>query len=308
MKKLLLFLSIFLVVSLACDLAVTIAQPTSPAPMATNTMAPVAATFTQVPVNATSIPPTAVPAEMPTEVPPSSNGVDVFFGQISLTLPSGLASGISGSQFPRAEGEDVPQWGRTPGHTEIALEGYLLQGKFHQARIYVYPAMDYVMQNPSAFESIHRLDNILYDSSLAGSSDQLPSVPFFNAAQVFASNAQVISFQNGQGVRFLTEYAQYAAPVNNHELFYHFQGLTSDGEYYVIAILPVTVPVLADTSDAGAPLPPGGVPFPDITNPSADWAGYYNGVSALLNGTSAEAFSPTLTKLDQLIQSMRVNP
>lgn len=307
MKKLLLFLSIFLVVSLACDLAVTIAQPTSPAPMPTNTMVPAAATSTQVPVTATSIPATSAPTEMPTEVPPVADGVDVFFGQVGLSLPSGLASGISGSHVPRAEGDDVPQWGRTPGHTEITLEGYLLQGKFHQARIYVYPAMDYVMQNPSAFESIHRLNNILYDPSSV-SSDQLPTVPFFNAGQVFASNIQVISFQNGQGVRFLTEYAQYTAPVNNHELFYHFQGLTSDGEYYIIAILPVTVPVLADTSDAGAPLPPDGVPFPDITNPNADWTGYYNGVSALLNGTSAEAFSPTLTKLDQLIQSMRVNP
>ena len=93
MKKLLLFLSIFLVVSLACDLAVTIAQPTSPAPMATNTMAPVAATFTQVPVNATSIPPTAGTAEMPTEVPPVADGVDVFYGQVSLTNTSWVIFG-----------------------------------------------------------------------------------------------------------------------------------------------------------------------------------------------------------------------
>ncbi|HEX9387675.1 MAG TPA: hypothetical protein VF918_15235, partial [Anaerolineales bacterium] len=65
----------------------------------------------------------------------------------------------------------------------------------------------------------------------------------------------MISFQNGQGVRFLTEYAQYAASANNHDLFYHFQGLTRDGAYYIIAILPITVPVLAETSDGGAVLP-----------------------------------------------------
>jgi hypothetical protein len=62
-------------------------------------------------------------------------------------------------------------------------------------------------------------------------------VPFFNAAQVFASNIKVISFQNGKGVRFLTEYAQHAASANNHNLFYYFQGLTGDGAYYIIAIL-----------------------------------------------------------------------
>ncbi|MEO8354588.1 MAG: hypothetical protein ABI621_01610 [Chloroflexota bacterium] len=41
---------------------------------------------------------------------------------------------------------------------------------------------------------------------------------------------QVINFQNGRGIRFLTQYAQYPAPINNHELFYHFQGLTNDGK------------------------------------------------------------------------------
>ena len=68
---------------------------------------------------------------------------------------------------------------------------------------------------------------------------QLPTVPFFNAQQAFASNIQILSFQNGRGVRFLTEYAQYPVSANNQDLFYHFQGLTSDGAYYIIAILPI---------------------------------------------------------------------
>ena len=63
-------------------------------------------------------------------------------------------------------------------------------------------------------------------------------------------------------MRFLTEYGQYPAPVNNHELFYHFQGFTSDGEYYIVATLPVTAPVLAETGDAGSPLPSGGILYP----------------------------------------------
>jgi len=160
---------------------------------------------------------------------------------------------------------------------------------------------------PAAFESLHRLNNIMYDPA-AISDAQLPRVPFFNAAQVFASNIQVISFQNGRGVRFLTEYAQYAASANNDDLFYHFQGLTSDGAYYVIAILPITVPVLAETSDAGAVLPPGGIPYPYFANPDADMQAYYTAVTNLLNATSPEAFNPTLGQLDLLIQSMKIIP
>ncbi len=137
---------------------------------------------------------------------------------------------------------------------------------------------------------------------------KLPVVPFFNDQQVFASNIQVISFQNGGGVRFLTEYAQYAAPVNNGELFYHFQGVTRDGAYYIIAIFPITVPVLAETGDVTATLPTGGVAYPDITDPNADLQGYYTAITDLLNGTSEDIFTPTISQLDLLIQSMEIVP
>jgi hypothetical protein len=227
---------------------------------------------------------------------------------LSLVLPPGVASGFSGNQFPRADGDNVAPWEVTPGHTQIKLEGYLLQGKFHQPQIFVYPATEYAVMVPAAFESMHRLRNVMYDPSTASGVDQLPAVPFFNAAQVFASNVQPIAFQNGDGMRFLTEYAQYAAPVNNHELIYQFQGFSDDGEYYIIAILPISVPVLAESSEPGAILPPGGVPYPDISNPNADITGYCTAVTNLLNATSPDAFAPTLSQLDALIQSIRITP
>jgi hypothetical protein len=40
-------------------------------------------------------------------------------------------------------------------------------------------------------------------------------------------------------VRYLAVLAQYPAPVNNQDLFYTCQGLTSDGRYFVPIILPV---------------------------------------------------------------------
>jgi hypothetical protein len=228
------------------------------------------------------------------------------FGPLSLVLPPGLASGINGNQVPRNEGQDLPYWEVTPGHTVLKLEGYPLQGKFHQPQIYIYPAQAYAEMVPGAFESIHRLDNILYGPAAPIDVQQLPAVPFFNAQQVFASNVQKISFQNGGGVRFLTEYAQYPDSVNNQDLFYHFQGVTRDGAYYIIAILPISNPALAETSDGGAVLPTGGIPYPDITTPNPDMAGYYSAITKLLNGQSPEAFAPTINQLDSLIQSMRI--
>jgi hypothetical protein len=232
--------------------------------------------------------------------------VEVSVDPLSIVISPGLASGARGSQFSRAEGENVAPWEVTPGHIQLKLEGYILQGKSQQPQIYVYPALEYAQMRPAAFESIHRLDNILYPPGGPALNDQLPAVPFFNAAQVFASNVQLISFQNGQGVRFLTEYAQHAASANNQDLFYHFEGLTRDGKYYIIAILPITAPMLAETSDGGAPLPPGGVPYPYFADPEADMQLYYKSVLDLLNASPSQVFTPTLDQLDQLIQSMKI--
>ena len=308
MNKIYLFLSIFVVATLACGLSVTVAPTNNPAPLPTDTIVPVMVTPTQIPSIATLIPTTVPPSATSTVMNLPLDGVEVSVGALSIILPPGLTNGARGIQLPRAEGQNVAPWDVTPGHTQLKLEGYSLQGKSQQPLIYIYPAQGYAEMYPSAFESIHRLDNILGNPGVPINNEQLPVVPFFNAQQAFASKIQVMSFQNGRGVRFLTEYAQYPVSANNQDLFYHFQGLTSDGGYYIIAILPITVPVLADSSDAGAALPPGGIAYPDMSNSNVDWQGYYNAVTNMLNATSPEAFSPTINQLDKLIESMRIRP
>lgn len=301
-RKTLLFFSVFIILTLACDIAINLI-PDSGVPAAAETPVPIEP-FTTTPevfISLTqAIPATAIPTEVGT--------VMVTVDPLTINLPPALAEGVRGLQVPPAAGQDLPYWELTPGHTIIELEDYVLQEKFHKPQIYVYPATAYAEIFPGAFESMHRLRNVMNDPGMAISADQLPAVPFFNAAQIFASNFRTISFQNGSGVRFLTEYAQYFATVNNYDLIYHFQGFTDDGEYYIIAILPVTAPALAETSDIEAVVPVGGIAFPDINDPNVDMQAYYASVTDLLNATPSGAFSPTLDLLDALIQSMRVNP
>jgi len=328
MKKITLFLSLFIITTLACDLSVTVASPTSTAALSTNTTLPASSETAQIPASATPLAATSAPTIMPSVVPatatrvpattapipttievrPPAGGVEVGVDPLRVFLSSELASGARGIQIPRADGPNTAPWDVTPGHTQLKLEGYLLQARAHQPQIYVYPAQGYAEMMPGAFESIHRLNNIQGNPGAPIRSDQLPGVPFFNAQQAFSSNIQVISFQNGRGVRFLTEYAQYPVSANNHDLFYHFQGVTNDGAYYVIAILPISSPALAETSDGGAVLPGGGVAYPDINDPNANWQAYYSAVTALLNAASPESFTPTIHQLDLLIQSMLVTP
>jgi hypothetical protein len=115
---------------------------------------------------------------------------------------------------------------------------------------------------------------------------------------VFASNIQAVSFQNGSGIRFVTEYGQYPAPVNNHELFYHFQGFSNDGEYYIVAIFPITASGLGENSEPESAVAIGGVAYPDMGDSSDDWKAYYTAAANLLDATSPESFTPSLSELD----------
>ena len=101
-------------------------------------------------------------------------------------------------------------------------------------------------------------------------------------------------------------FAQYSAPINNRELFYHFEGLTSDNKYYVIAILPITAPFLQEDEKPEATVPEGGVPFPANAEPSQT---YYISVTEKLNSLAPDAYTPSLNTLDTLIESILVtNP
>ncbi len=330
-KKIFLLPTLLLVASLACTVQLTATTPTEiPAtPLvvtvvfptqgpAAGTSVPATAVPTQVP--AVTAPATAVPTQVaPTQVPPTysaptpqppvSAGTTVTYRPLTLVIPPGVASGASGRNFPRLDSDNAVWWEKTPGHLQVSLaDYYLLRGKTHQPQIYVYPASDYALMLPAAFESIHRLQNYLYAPNNVPALDQLPGVPFFNAQSLFAAHIQPVAFQNGKGIRYLSEYAQYPASANNTDLFYNFIGVTSDGERYIVAIFPLTSPVLAETSDAGAPLPSGGIPYPYMANPQADMSAYYSAVTNLLNTQRPDNFTPSLNQLDALIQSMQVNP
>ncbi|NUM48330.1 MAG: hypothetical protein HUU38_26785 [Anaerolineales bacterium] len=255
--------------------------------------------------------PTALPAVPTTEPTPTADpfpGTPITFGNVTLVIPPGLATGILGTEIPAASGENVAPWEIAPAHIQLTLEGYALQDKFHQPRLFIYPAEAYAALDEGVANNLAFIKGVCCRASNVPDPASLPHIPFFNAGQVFAANIQLVPFQNGSGVRFLTEYAQYFATVNNTDLFYHYQGLTEDGQYYILVILPVTAPLLAADANPESAVPAGGVPHPSFDDPNADWAGYYTNIAALLDTTAPNLFGPTLAQLDALIRSIQIAP
>jgi hypothetical protein len=288
MKKSLPVLLTLVLILLACTPP---SQPTSVAGPNVGTM--VALTFEALTALA---PPTAQP-----------NGTAISYQNVSFILPTGLATNALAGTVPAVTAtSDGPGWDVAPENIKFQLENYALVNTFHEPNILVFPAQEYAAINESANSSITRLQAIL-NGAATPAAENLPTIPFFNAGQVFAAQIKIVQFQNGSGVRFLTEYAQYYATANNKDMFYQFQGLTSDGKYYIIALLPASHPLLAIDENPQTSIPAGGIQFPGFDDENALNA-YYPAVVNLLNTAAPESFNPALGTLDALIQSLTLAP
>jgi hypothetical protein len=252
--------------------------------------------------------PTAAPVDTAQPgTPLLVRGPDIAYQGVSFSIPEGVATGVSAQVIRASSGPDIPSWEVYPEHVDLMLLEYPAQNRYHQPRIVVYPVAAFEQVSEGAAQVIAALRQLLAErpDTLP---QTLPALPLFNAAQVFHAQVEYLDFQNGSGVRFLTQYDQNFAPINNQELIYTFQGLTSDGKTYVAAILPVNAPFLANEERPDAPVPQGGIPFPQPDSPNfgEEFGGYLDTVARKLEETAPETFTPDLSKLDALVQSIEV--
>lgn len=246
-------------------------------------------------------------AAPPTPQPP---GALVSFQNVSFVIPEGLANNALSGLIPAVEPTtDGPGWDVAPEHIKFELDNYTLYRRFHDPVIRVYPAQEFAAMNESAKRSLERLQAILANPSAPIDENAMPNIPFFNAGQIIAAQISRINFNNGSGVRMIAQYGQAVGPITNEDTFYHFQGLTTDGKFFVIAVLPISHPLLAYDMDPTVAPPDGGIPFPDMSSSDpAVFEAYFQAVVNLLNSATPESFSPALTSLDALIQSITVAP
>lgn len=245
-----------------------------------------------------------LPPSLPTEdqVEPTITpfpGIPVSFEYLHLVLPPTLASRGSGNKVPSSEGTDVPPWEISPEHIQLGLDAYILQNTRLQPQIFVYPSEEYAMLQPSIAENITHLQEVLANPSKPLTDDVLPTY-LINATQLFTSNTKIVAFQNGLGIRMLTQIAQDFVPINNQDLIYFFSGLTNDGKYYVVAILPINAPGLPENYQSGE------FPDPNDTNAENALQEYYSNVTLLLNNTQGDSFTPNINLLDTLINSINI--
>lgn len=256
---------------------------------------------------ACSFTPTSIPRSSttsPAATPPAQSGIPFFASPIKLVIPNGLAISATAETIDVITEQTGAPWDAAPAHLQLTLQGYLLESSFHVPQVFVYPAQEYASANPRAAESIKRLQAVLANPAKQYTNDVLPYIPFFNAGQVIATQEKVVQFQGGSGLRIVTQYAQDISPINNGGLFYHFEGLTNDGKYYLIAILPTNLPFLPADNNPSSVVPSGGLPFPQSNATGTSFEDYFKQVGDMIDSSTPDQFNPSLDVLDALIQSI----
>jgi len=212
------------------------------------------------------------------------------FGDISIT--SAISGSISSAKVPSSLETD-PFWG-LPEHEELLFNAYPVENDMYEPVIHIFPVDAYRAGSEDADQVITALEQLLKDRP-ANPGDDLPFIPIWNAGSLGTAKFAYLDFQNGSGIRYITQYAQAAWPFNNQSMFYTFQGLTRDGEYYISAILPVSHASLDEY---------------DNFKPADDF--YTNAQTLLadqlgqLNANSEDSFVPSIKELDAMLQSLLI--
>jgi hypothetical protein len=231
------------------------------------------------------------------EMPPTQSNLGNYDTQVihftyDLTLFTGIDSQTI--QAVQPDPNSMP-FDVAPLHTELTFQGYLLQGTSLPPQLKIYPAAEFGVMEDFVNQDINDLKQLIANQS-GDPGKALPFVPPQNAGQIFHSNYKLLQFQNGHGIRYLSQYAQALYPINNYNVFYTFQGITEDGKTYVSLVLPVNNPVLPNDGNN----PPGG----DWTAFNNNFASYLNGIVTQLNSSADASFTPNLELLDAMVQSI----
>ncbi|MGW8144622.1 MAG: hypothetical protein ACWGN2_09525, partial [Anaerolineales bacterium] len=164
-----------------------------------------------------------------------------------------------------------------------------------EGQILIFPLAELVDINQVVQTQIETLQTLLTERGSVPSGE-LPLLPLTNSAQVFHAQVQYLGSENIQGLRFISQQSQDPAPILlGQELFYTFQGFTTDGAYYVAAFFPLTTAILPEKIEVD------------------DWNAFHANYDTYLSETTAgldqllpAEFTPDITLLDAVVTSLLV--
>ncbi len=175
------------------------------------------------------------------------------------------------------------------------------------ARMYIFPTQAYVDMynaagNSSVADQVTRLEALIATAAdrITLPESPMPLLPPPSTVMDRWVQFLDLNFAVGEGVRYVSDASnrQQIGPWTNETTDYYYQGLTSDGLFYVSLFWPVATESLANT-EADVPQ--------DVmdasTNPETN-AAYQQDIKDTLNALPTSAWTPDLARLDAMMASL----
>lgn len=271
----------------------------------------------QVPPPAQGSPPPQLPTQPPlrppaTDLPEASTELTLTLDQVSFDA-SDLTDRVQG-MVKTATAYDVeapPYLNGAPTHLQFTFRNPvtdLFPNSYPSlGRLYIYPVggwrslyVGYRQELRDINRLLGRLRSLIVQRPFY-IGEEVAILPTLNATQVLRSQVRYLNFHSGSGVRFLTTYNQDASPIGRSNLFYTFQGMSSDGRYYIAFYHPILSGVLPESV---ANL----VTADNYETFVANYPDYIQRTTQQLNMQDSASFAPTLTQLDTMVRSLKIMP
>jgi hypothetical protein len=213
-----------------------------------------------------------------------ANGIASYRG-LRFQYNLSLASFVRGEIFPASQGS-TPEFD-LPEHIRFLFDEVRLSSTLNtrEPQLLVFPIEDFKRVSSKRFGlSFDILTQLLIEKP-ASLTQELTLVPAPSGKPVLQVQAKYLKFEHGEGVRFLSSYAEEIGPVTNSSLFYTFQGVSADGAYYVSMFYPIETPMLpAEFEDSAA--------ASDYWLFVENYDEYLTSTIDQLEGLSAQSFTP----------------
>ncbi|MCQ4167635.1 hypothetical protein [Tahibacter harae] len=237
----------------------------------------------------------------------------------SLQLPRGSQAGFTAvdanplyneqerQEFAVSGTHLKPNFYNLPAHLRVDLApGQEDRDAFFAAALYLIPVQPYLsilspVENQQ--DTWTRTEYRALQRWLDGPPDAVrdwPFLPFLDMSPQYTVQRRALAFAGGRGIRVLTQFVPDVGFAQSGQLSYVFQGLTTDGQYYVLLTMPLALSGLAGRDDDTHL----GFTLTQLDTDRAADARYEAAIDALLRKRGKE-LQPDLARLDALVRSLR---
>lgn len=233
----------------------------------------------------------------------------VAYGPIGFDVPAALGVSVNLASVPETAPDDPAVYPYPPrlmatvyGEREVGKRAPQVGGG--STVITVFRVAD-AEGKPAVATQVAALQAILEtrpDLAASTTNDPLPFLPVTVAYQQLRARPAYVDTPFVSGISYLTAFEQAGEggpldsfPLTSTSLLATFQGLSTDGEWYVSVVQDLETSLLPDE------------PSPrDIRSAGRDWDGYLADTVASIQAGSPSDFTPSLDAVDALVSSITI--